>query len=74
MLEKSKCKALFLKMEDDVNGVTFCKQVLGQFVYDVQKLCEWFGQETHEGIMSWVFKIRNDTKMELLCNLWLEGV
>ena len=44
MLEKSKCKALILKMEDDDGDVTVVLQVLGLFLYVVYKLLKVKGQ------------------------------
>ena len=51
------CKALFLEMEDGVNGVTVLKQGVGLILCDVQKLQKPKGQETHEQIMSFKFLV-----------------
>ena len=61
-------------MEVDEDDVTVCKQGQGWFVFDVSKLLKLKGQEMHEWFWRLKFKVRNDTKMEVLCNLSFQGV
>ena len=62
------CNAMLLVMEDMVNDVTVMKQGQGQVTHDVRKLQKLKGQETHEGNMSLVFKVRNYATMVFLGN------
>ena len=62
------CNALFLVMEDMVNDVTVMKQGQGYVTLDVRKLQKLKGQETHEGNVSLMFKVRNCATMEFLGN------
>ena len=67
-LEKSICSALFMVMEDMVNYVTIMKQGQGSVTLDVRNIYTLKGQETHEGNMSLVFKVRNCVTMKFLSN------
>ena len=62
------CNALFLVMEDMVNDVTVMKQGHGQVTLDVSNLQKLKDQETHEGNVSLMFKVRNCATMEFLGN------
>ena len=62
------CNALFLVMEDMVNGVTVMKQGHGQDTLDVRKIQKLKGQETYEGTVSLMFKVRNCATMDFLGN------
>ena len=73
-LEKSTCNALFLVIEDEEDGVTVGKQGHGWVVFDVRKLWKLFWGKTHDGNGRYRFKVWTCTKMEFVCNLWLEGV